>query len=71
MIFPWSKDLDRAKNLGMRVYLTVEIKGERIATLGGWDKHWTGRCWLYDNALIPHDTIPIAWAPLPEVYRGL
>ena len=51
-----------------RVLLRVDdFEGKQVIVIGGWDDHWTGRCWVYENARVPVGTEPSAWQPLPPL----
>lgn len=65
----WDTDIEKAKT-GKVVFLTVEIDGTRHTVKGGWDSHWSGRCWVYKEPKVPVGTVPLAWMGTPAPYEG-
>lgn len=66
---PWNYDMDSAKGVG-RVIIETYVDCKRVISTGGWDDHWTGECWVYDDRRILNGTIPVAWMPLPVAWTG-
>ena len=64
----WNPDMEAAK--GELVILETYVGGMRLVSTGGWDVHWTGECWVYDNVRIPSGAIPTHWMPLPTPPEG-
>ena len=49
-----------------RVLIVVSVEGADRVVIGGWDNHWTGQCWVYENERVPARTKPIAFQSLPR-----
>lgn len=64
----WRIDLDAAKTR-LRVLLTVEVGGVDRVVVGGWDDHWSGKCWVYENSRVPVGSTPSAWQEMPAPHK--
>ncbi len=61
----WNTDMEAAMDAG-EVVLECYVNNERRVSTGGWDSHWTGKCWVYHDKVIPRGTPPSRWMRIPE-----
>jgi len=57
--------IDHENKPTKRALLAFELDGIKRVAIGGWDNHWTGKTWVYENRLIPNGTVPTHQKPLP------
>ncbi|QGH74967.1 hypothetical protein MAL1_00221 [Bacteriophage DSS3_MAL1] len=60
----WNTNIEKAKD-GTAKLLTVERDGTPFVVVGGWDAHWSGKCWVFYDHRVPSGSVPLAWKPLP------
>jgi hypothetical protein len=63
--------VEKAPKDGSRMLLSVTMPdGTPFVCIGGFDNHWTGKCWVTDGApyLKPRGWVPDAWMPLPTPF---
>lgn len=57
----WNLDMEAAPKDGTRLLLLID----GVAETGGFDNHWSGNCWVYENVRIGVGRIPTKWMHLP------
>lgn len=58
--------IETAPKDGSRMLLWMPLGKGQAVYIGGYDKHWTGQCWVSENPRIPSSMTPAGWMPLPN-----
>lgn len=61
--------IETAPKDGSRMLLPfTDANGRTSVIVGGYDNHWTGKCWVISEVRFqrPVDWTPTHWMPLPE-----
>ena len=51
---------------GTRMLLCAVINGRPFVFTGGYDPHWSGKCWVADHPQVSSGFKPTHWARLPD-----